>query len=84
MITVIDIEEEQTHHQDAAQMIQDFRAEMQMSERDWYKFCLRYSSRNISTVILFFEDMYDKVPYGFSKFLRGEMSTRVQKQLANA
>lgn len=63
----------------AVQMIQGFRAEMRMTDKDWYKFCLRYSNRNITTVIVFFEDMYDEVPYGFNTILRGEMRARVRR-----
>lgn len=61
------------------QMIHGFRTEMKMNEKDWYKFCLRYSTRSITTVLLFFEDMYATLPYGFGKALRGEMTASVRE-----
>lgn len=70
----------EVRHKNAVKMIQGFRAKMCMTENDWYRFCLRYSNRNVTTVILFFEDMYDEVPYGFVKVLRGEMNAKLQKE----
>lgn len=60
------------------QMITGFRTEMQMTDRDWYSFCLRYSTRSLSTVVLFFEDIYTTVPYGFQKALRSELVAGVK------
>lgn len=52
------------------QMIEGFKAEMNMTDKDWHRFCLRYSTRPISTIFLFFEDIYSVIPYGFHKSLR--------------
>lgn len=70
----------EARQQTAVQMIQGFRAEMRMDEKAWYKFCLRYSERNVSTVVLFFEDMFEEVPYGFVKVLRGEMNAKLRRE----
>lgn len=65
------------HQVTAIQMIHGFKTQMEMDDMDWHRFCLRYSDRNITTVILFFEDMYGKMPYGFNGILRSEMKARL-------
>lgn len=64
--------------QTTSQMITGFREEMQMTEKDWHKFCLRYATRDISTVILFFEGIFCSLPYGFKSVLREELKKEAQ------
>lgn len=71
------IAKKEQHQMTVIQMIHGFKTQMEMDDADWYRFCLRYSDRNITTVILFFEDMYGKMPYGFNEIFRNEMKARL-------
>lgn len=66
--------ENDTSHILPMDMIERFKTECGMNDKDWHKFCLRYSTRNISTILAFFEDMYGgKLPCGFIGTLKEEL-----------
>ena len=72
MSMTITVETTETQQLTITQMISGFRQECGMDDKDWQRFCVRYATRNITTVISFFADMYT-LPYGFSKALRAEL-----------
>lgn len=57
--------EKNTKVMTSAEIIRNFREEM--SEADWYRFCLRYAGRSIKTPVSIIADNYGKLPYGFAK-----------------
>lgn len=63
-------------------MIEHFKHECGMNDKDWYKFCLRYSTRNISTILSFFEDLYGgHLPYGFITALKEELTKGARRKV---
>lgn len=55
------------------QIINRFRDDYGLSGRRWRRFCRRYVSRNLTTVICFIRGRYGKVPVEFRDCFIAEM-----------
>ena len=54
-------------------MLIRLKRDRNMTDIEWYKFCKRYASRDISTVVWLLTKLYGNLPKGIGKQIQEEM-----------
>ena len=63
-------------------VLRKYREDSNMTDKEWYKLCARYSGRDVTTVVRCLSRLYGELPANADKLICEEMEKEVKKYAA--